>query len=374
MNCLDRPVVSKRVIKVPPVRAGRRVHWRFEVSADVGAENGGARKATRKRRRAMPKKTRASKSHRQPLAPLEFVQDSEAPLTLEGTAAAMTASNDESMEPTTSESADHVAAVAPHETVEPMTEVRTEPVAPIAEVRTQPVVPMTAAPVAQRKPATGRSTPLRSVALAATAFTVLALLAFPRHPASPDTDEGAVVLPAAPVAKAADVAAPAPETAVTPRATAPSKKMLAAKPDAARTAKPAKPAASFAPTTTVAAVPLNEDVAAKLPGSEELPPPPMVSASTGGGGVAPVTITGCLEVSVSQDEYRLTDTEGIDAPKSRSWKTGFLKRRAAPVSLIEPTDRTALRKAVGRRVAATGTLSSHDLKVSALRVVGPSCN
>ena len=119
-------------------------------------------------------------------------------------------------------------------------------------------------------------------------------------------------------------------------------------------------------------MPLNEDVAAKLPGSAP-PPPPAVSASTGTIGVAPVTITGCLEVSVSDDEYRLTDTEGVDAPKSRSWKTGFLKRRAAPVSLIEPSDRTALRKAVGRRVAATGTLNSHDLRLTGLRVVGP-CN
>jgi nicotinamidase-related amidase len=79
-------------------------------------------------------------------------------------------------------------------------------------------------------------------------------------------------------------------------------------------------------------------------------------------------------VSVDQDEFRLTDTEGVGAPRSRSWRTGFLKKRSAPVALVEPPDRLALQTHVGRRVAATGLLTSHDLKVSALRVVGASCN
>jgi hypothetical protein len=132
--------------------------------------------------------------------------------------------------------------------------------------------------------------------------------------------------------------------------------------------------ATSAPVTPVDIVPFNEDAAAKLPGAEAIPPPPAVSASSVGGGTAPVTITGCLEVSVTHDEFRLTDTEGVDAPRSRSWRTGFLRKRSAPVALIEPSDRMALQKNVGRRVAATGTLISHDLKVSSLRVVGPSCN
>ena len=42
-----------------------------------------------------------------------------------------------------------------------------------------------------------------------------------------------------------------------------------------------------------------------------------------------VTITGCLEVSTSGDTFRLTDTEGVDAPKSRSWRSGFFKKRGA---------------------------------------------
>ena len=87
-----------------------------------------------------------------------------------------------------------------------------------------------------------------------------------------------------------------------------------------------------------------------------------------------VTITGCLEVSTDGDTFRLTNAEGVDAPKSRSWRTGFLKKRPAPVTLVEPPDRLALTTHVGRRVAATGQLASRELRVSSLRVVGPSCN
>jgi hypothetical protein len=79
-------------------------------------------------------------------------------------------------------------------------------------------------------------------------------------------------------------------------------------------------------------------------------------------------------MSVDRDEFRLTDTEGADAPRSRSWRTGFLKKRSAPVALIAPAEGLGLQTNVGRRVAATGVLTSRDLKVSALRVVGAGCN
>jgi hypothetical protein len=284
----------------------------------------------------------------------------------------MTASNDKPVEPTLPESAESSEAPAPHETVAPAS-IRTEPIAAMTEIRTEPVAPAATAQKAELPHAATRSTPLRAVALAVTAFIVIALLAFPRPPSTSNTDDGATSSQPAPV-QAPDLPAPISTAAVAAprRPTASSKKILAPKPEPSL-AKSPRAMAPIAPATSVATVPLSEDVAARLPGSEALPPPPVVSASDGTGGLAPVTITGCLEVSVSSDEFRLTDTEGIDAPKSRSWKTGFLKRHAAPVSLIEPTDRTALRKNVGRRVAATGTLNSRDLKVSALRVVG-RCN
>jgi hypothetical protein len=90
-------------------------------------------------------------------------------------------------------------------------------------------------------------------------------------------------------------------------------------------------------------------------------------------GQAPVTITGCLETTVDGAEFRLTDTEGIDAPRTRSWRSGFLKKRAAPVQLVELSDLLGLQKYVGHRVVATGLLTSRELRVRSLRSAGSSC-
>jgi hypothetical protein len=100
----------------------------------------------------------------------------------------------------------------------------------------------------------------------------------------------------------------------------------------------------------------------------------VTSALTVGSASPSVTITGCLEMSVDGSEFRLADTEGDDAPKSRSWRTGFLTTRRAPVALIDPPESFGLRSSVGKRVAATGSLTSRNLTVSALRVVDPLCN
>ena len=56
---------------------------------------------------------------------------------------------------------------------------------------------------------------------------------------------------------------------------------------------------------------------------------------------APVTIFGCLERS--NDTYRLTDTDGADVPKARSWKSAFLKKGAAAVEVVDPGNRAHLR-------------------------------
>lgn len=99
----------------------------------------------------------------------------------------------------------------------------------------------------------------------------------------------------------------------------------------------------------------------------------VTSAVTTGSASPSVTITGCLEMSVDGSEFRLADTEG-DAPKSRSWRTGFLTTRRAPVALIDPPESLGLKSSVGKRVAATGSLTSRNLTVSALRVVDPFCD
>ena len=228
------------------------------------------------------------------------------------------------------------------------------------------------------------------IALAGATFLVVAALAFPRHPSEPGPDDDTAGTPPEPQEQAVDLVALSPQPPMLPAApilppvlpsadvalrgvSAPSK-TLVPKPEKNRSAEFMRPVSPIAVVSPVADIPSIEDAATKLPGSEAIAAPAPPSVSNGAGGAMPVTITGCLEVSVDQAEFRLTDTEGADAPRSRGWRSGFLKRRPAPVALVEPPDRLALQTHVGRRVAATGMLTSHDLRISALRVVGPSCN
>jgi hypothetical protein len=323
------------------------------VSADVGAETGArAKKTPNKRQLARPtvKRTRTSTSHREPSVVPASAQPSATTPAVEAVAGPTTVSPAES----------GVPLLMPH--------------------------------VAQHPPAPVRqATPLRTIALPFVTFLVVAVLAFPRHPSAPGTDAGAAGLQPDPREQPADLVGPNPHPATLPPApiaapvaasaavaprvvSAPPKKTLVPKPEKNRNAESTTSGALFAAVTPVADIPIKEDAATKLLGSEPIAQLALASASTGTGGTAPVTITGCLEISVNQDEFRLTDTEGIDAPSSRTWRTGFLKKRSTAVALVEPPDQLALQTHVGRRVAATGLLTSHDLRVSALRVVGPSCS
>jgi len=86
---------------------------------------------------------------------------------------------------------------------------------------------------------------------------------------------------------------------------------------------------------------------------------------------AAVTITGCLERD--DETFRLKDTGGADAPKSRSWKTGFLKKGSASIEVVDAANRLKLTKYVGQRVSLTGTLVDREMRARALQRVAPSC-
>jgi hypothetical protein len=86
---------------------------------------------------------------------------------------------------------------------------------------------------------------------------------------------------------------------------------------------------------------------------------------------APVTITGCLERADAT--FRLKDTTGADAPKGRSWKSGFLKKSSASVDLVDPPNGLKLPAYVGQRVAVTGTLVDREMRVRSLKRVATSC-
>lgn len=157
----------------------------------------------------------------------------------------------------------------------------------------------------------------------------------------------------------------------TPRLIDAPPKKPAVKPVTNRVRRETSPA-SVATAAAVAEPPKHEEPATKAAAPEAVTS--VATTSTASTLPAPVTVTGCLEISTDGDTFRLNDVEGVDAPKSRSWRTGFLKKRPAPVILIEPPDPKALTTNVGRRVAATGQLTNHELKVHALHVVSSSCN
>jgi hypothetical protein len=255
--------------------------------------------------------------------------------------------------------------------------------APAPAERSEPVANAAAQAAPRRATGTWRS---GTVALAAVAALVVAALALPRRPSPPVTDKAAATAEPEPMEQ--PLAAPVPQpvrsaTAATPSPAAVSavvvtppttvserlKKTPSPKPEKTRIAESAKSDPPIAAATPAAETSATRDAPTTLPAAEAKAAPAPTSTETVA--AAPVTITGCLEVSVNQDEFRLTDTEGVDAPKSRSWRTGFLRKRAAPVALVDAPDSLALQAHVGQRVAATGLLTTRDLKVSSLRVVGP---
>ena len=85
-----------------------------------------------------------------------------------------------------------------------------------------------------------------------------------------------------------------------------------------------------------------------------------------------VTIAGCL--AQDGDTFRLKDTTGADAPRTRSWKSGFLKKSAAAVEVVDASRRLKLTNHVGERISVTGTLVDGEMQVRSMRRVSSSCS
>jgi hypothetical protein len=329
---------------------GRGVRWTFEVSADVDPKSDRRPPKTARKRQPAKSIVKGAKplARRRAQSP---VRDAPAPVT-------------SSVEPT--------GRV-------PVATVATAPV----EIAPEPIAPVSAAPAVSQPSAVQAAPRLQWVALGAAAVIVVAAMAFPRGPAAPD-------LPAAEGSSAA--VPPTGSSAKAPQAIAPSS-VPAAAASAAPTAAivTPEPVSEPAKKPSVTAVARRSAASAKSPApvvapveppkKEEpvatavvVPPPPPVTEATAIVAPGLVTITGCLEISTDGDTFRLTDAEGADVPKSRSWRSGFFKKRPAPVMLVEPLDHVALKTSVGKRVSATGQLANRDLRVNSLHVVGPPCN
>ncbi len=84
------------------------------------------------------------------------------------------------------------------------------------------------------------------------------------------------------------------------------------------------------------------------------------------------TDTGCLD----QDDntFWLKNTTGTEAPKSRSWRSGFLKRSSSSVEVVDAANTLRLSSYVGQRVAATGMLNNREIQARSLKRVAASCS
>jgi hypothetical protein len=135
-----------------------------------------------------------------------------------------------------------------------------------------------------------------------------------------------------------------------------------AEPETAR--QPVVAAAGFAPPVAAAAVPPAPAVEkASTPAAEPVSDAPAV---------APIAISGCLVRD--DDAFVLKNTSGADVPTSRSWKSGFLKKRSVTIALVDATGTLKLQRYVGQRVTATGTLANREMHPRSVRSVSASCD
>src|SRR5262245_31476831 len=82
-------------------------------------------------------------------------------------------------------------------------------------------------------------------------------------------------------------------------------------------------------------------------------------------------VEGCL--IQDQDQFRLKNATGEDAPKGRSWKSGFLHKRSKTIDVLDNTHRLNLGRHVGERVAIAGVLDNRELQGTSLKRVAQSC-
>jgi len=157
--------------------------------------------------------------------------------------------------------------------------------------------------------------------------------------------------------------------------------MLIGTPEPSRSATPAAADTGAESRASQPAPQLSGDVAerpktaaVKRPAAVPAPPAfarPESAAPTLEPSVAPVTITGCLEQA--DEGFRLKNTEGPDVQKSRSWKSGFLKRTSPRIDIVDAGRRWNLPGHVGQRVSVTGTLVDREMRIQSLSRVSSSC-
>jgi hypothetical protein len=84
-----------------------------------------------------------------------------------------------------------------------------------------------------------------------------------------------------------------------------------------------------------------------------------------------VTLSGCLEQG--DEGLRLKETAGADAPRSRNWRSGFLRRNASAIDVVDESNRLHLPTYIGQRVSVKGTLVDREMQVQSVAIVAESC-
>jgi hypothetical protein len=129
----------------------------------------------------------------------------------------------------------------------------------------------------------------------------------------------------------------------------------------ATNSKKAKPAAAPVAAAAVASPAAPEMTADKETSALKAPVAEATSA----------TIAGCLERD--GESFMMKGVEGADAPKARSWKSGFLKKGTARIEVMDASNRLKLSDHVGQRVSISGMLADREMQARSLRRVASSC-
>jgi len=187
-----------------------------------------------------------------------------------------------------------------------------------------------------------------AIGLAGVCVVAVAMVMAARQPSQP-VDVAALNFEAQPeIAAAVEPTAEKP-----PVARVQAKKMAAAKAPAAADAPPARTLSADASVATESARASESTVTVSVQES------------------ADVTIEGCL--GRDAETFRLKDTSGEGAPKSRSWKSGFLRKGAARIEVIDAENRLKLPNHVGQRISVTGVLVDREMRAYSLELGGSSC-
>ena len=147
---------------------------------------------------------------------------------------------------------------------------------------------------------------------------------------------------------------------ITARSSEPTSAAAVAPPQTAEAFLAAKPVSAVArrqtSSATTAAKPAAGQATAKAPEQD----------------AEPATIVGCLVQD--HETFRLKNTAGEDAPKSRSWKSGFLKKSTKTIDVLDERHRLNLASHVGEQVSITGMLDDREMQGTSLKRVAESCN